>query len=341
MRGIPGDFDTPPSASGYSNNFYRSSSSPTHKRQDTDSGGARRNAKAKREEGHSWTPFPSDSRPASGLASPRSFAESAVILRPVFDLILLALVPLAWKLWWYLKEEQCPNTSPSELVLLRVTRGVWIIWLTHAAGLMDEALRVFLGIRLTQGLGSPTSVDRVYSKMSRRADVVAEVRSYYAVKLSITSRHLWFEHSTREFNSPLRRKHRDTYLPMHNSHLYTTTDEWNYRPLIAIHALDSKHACPRLSLTHYCCTRTPAEWLNLIRRRIIRVELFRECTVSSISSRPACLTTEEYRHVSHPVSSLNAFIYGVYHELKGRCQRFSPRATMIAESLSDRVLQTL
>ena len=65
---------------------------------------------------------------------------------------------------------------PEELFLLRLARGVWIAWLTHADGFMDEALRVFLGIRLTQGLGSPTSVDRVYSKMSRWAEVVAEVR---------------------------------------------------------------------------------------------------------------------------------------------------------------------
>lgn len=95
-------------------------------------------------------------------------------LRPVFLFILTVAVLLPWQLGW-LVEERCRNHSDAELVLLRITRGLWIVWLTHAAGLMDEALRVFLGIRLTQGLGTPTSVDRVYSKMSRWAEVVAEV----------------------------------------------------------------------------------------------------------------------------------------------------------------------
>lgn len=100
------------------------------------------------------------------------------VLRPVVDYLLLAAVLLPWKLWWNLAEEQCwdsSNYKATELTLLRVTRGVWIAWLTHAAGLIDEALRVFLGIRLTMGLGSPTSVDKTYTKMSRRAEIVAEV----------------------------------------------------------------------------------------------------------------------------------------------------------------------
>lgn len=102
----------------------------------------------------------------------------ARILRPVFDFLLVAAVLLPWKLWWDLSEEKCWDPSrykATELTLLRVTRGVWIAWLTHAAGLMDEALRVFLGIRLTMGLGSPTSVDKTRTKMSRRAEIVAEV----------------------------------------------------------------------------------------------------------------------------------------------------------------------
>lgn len=105
-------------------------------------------------------------------------AEYNKVLRPVLDLLLLAAVLLPWKLWWNLAEEQCWDPSSykeTELTLLRVTRGVWIAWLTHAAGLMDEALRVFLGIRLTMGLGSPTSVDKTCTKMSRRAEIVAEV----------------------------------------------------------------------------------------------------------------------------------------------------------------------
>ncbi|CAM9552775.1 unnamed protein product, partial [Hapterophycus canaliculatus] len=99
------------------------------------------------------------------------------ILRPVLDFLVLAAALLPLKLWWNLVDEQCwdPSTyKATELTLLRVTRGVWIAWLTHAAGLFDEALRVFLGIRLTMGLGSPTSVDKTYTKMSRRVEVVAE-----------------------------------------------------------------------------------------------------------------------------------------------------------------------
>lgn len=100
------------------------------------------------------------------------------ILRPVLDFLVLAAALLPLKLWWNLADEQCWDPSSykaTELTLLRVTRGVWIAWLTHAAGLLDEALRVFLGIRLTMGLGSPTSVDKTYTKMSRRAEIVAEV----------------------------------------------------------------------------------------------------------------------------------------------------------------------
>lgn len=100
------------------------------------------------------------------------------VFRPVLDFLLLAAVLLPLQLWWNLAEEQCWDPSSykaTELTLLRVTRGVWIAWLTHAAGLIDEALRVFLGIRLTMGLGSPTSVDKTYTKMSRRAEIVAEV----------------------------------------------------------------------------------------------------------------------------------------------------------------------
>ncbi|CAN0292681.1 unnamed protein product, partial [Ectocarpus sp. 4 AP-2014] len=101
------------------------------------------------------------------------------ILRPVLDFLLLAALLLPWKLWWdvAMADEQCWNPSSNkatEPTLLRVTRGVWIAWLTHAAGLLDEALRVFLGIRLTMGLGSPTSVDKTYTKMSRQAEIVAE-----------------------------------------------------------------------------------------------------------------------------------------------------------------------
>ncbi|CAN0262618.1 unnamed protein product, partial [Ectocarpus sp. 12 AP-2014] len=99
------------------------------------------------------------------------------ILRPVLDFLLLAVILLPWTLWWDMADEQCWNPSSykaAEPTLLRVTRGVWIAWLTHAAGLLDEALRVFLGIRLTMGLGSPTSVDKTYTKMSRQAEIVAE-----------------------------------------------------------------------------------------------------------------------------------------------------------------------
>lgn len=102
----------------------------------------------------------------------------ARILRPVLDFLLVAAMLLPWKLWWDLSEEKCWDPSSykaTELTLLRVTRGVWMVWLTHAAGLIDEALRVFLGIRLTMGLGSPTSVDKTRTKMSRRAEIVAEV----------------------------------------------------------------------------------------------------------------------------------------------------------------------
>lgn len=98
-------------------------------------------------------------------------------LRPVLDFLVLAVLLLPLELWWRTREAECTDRSPVALVLLRATRGLWIVWLTHAAGLLDEALRMFLGIRLTQGLGTPTSVGKVDSKMSRRAEVVAEVRS--------------------------------------------------------------------------------------------------------------------------------------------------------------------
>ncbi len=103
----------------------------------------------------------------------------ARILRPVCDFLVLAAMILPWRWWWNLAEEQCWDPSyikAAEPTLLRLTRGLWIAWLVHAAGLMDEALRVFLGVRLTMGLGSPTSVDKTYTKMSRRAEIVAEVR---------------------------------------------------------------------------------------------------------------------------------------------------------------------
>lgn len=118
----------------------------------------------------------------------RREAEYNKVLRPVLDFLLLAALLLPCKLWWNLAEEHCWDPSSykaTELISLRVTRGVWIAWLTHAAGLMDEALRVFLGIRLTMGLGSPTSVDKTYTKMSRRAEIVAEVmRQKQKVSLS-------------------------------------------------------------------------------------------------------------------------------------------------------------
>lgn len=117
------------------------------------------------------TPRSSLSRP-SGATAAWAARET---LRPVFLFLLTVAALLPWQLGW-LVEERCWIHSDAELVLVRIARGLWIVWLTHAAGLMDEALRVFLGIRLTQGLGTPTSVDRVYSKMSRWAEVVAEVR---------------------------------------------------------------------------------------------------------------------------------------------------------------------
>ncbi|CAN0442077.1 unnamed protein product [Laminaria digitata] len=117
--------------------------------------------------------LPSSSAPSLPSGATAAWAARET-LRPVFLFLLTVAVLLPWHLGW-LVEERCRNHSDAELVLLRVTRGLWIVWLTHAAGLMDEALRVFLGIRLTQGLGTPTSVDKVYSKMSRWAEVVAEV----------------------------------------------------------------------------------------------------------------------------------------------------------------------
>lgn len=142
-----GNFDLPPSATGY--NYVRP-----------------------RDDGNANSLMLSSS-PMVGGTNPST---SRNTLRPVFDFLLVAAVLLPWKLWGYQVEEQCSNISVAEPLLLRVARGAWIMWLTHAAGLMDEALRVFLGIRLTQGLGTPTSVDNVYSKMSRRVEVVAEVR---------------------------------------------------------------------------------------------------------------------------------------------------------------------
>lgn len=118
-------------------------------------------------------------RPRSGMPEQQGkgvgHRHHMAVLMPVFYVLLLAVVLLPLQLWWHMQETQCPNPSSAELWLERVTGALWITWLTHAAGLMDEALRVFLGIRLTQGLGTPTSVDKVYSKMSRWAEVVAEV----------------------------------------------------------------------------------------------------------------------------------------------------------------------
>lgn len=101
-------------------------------------------------------------------------ATAMAILRPVLDFLLLAIILLP--IQWYLNRNQCPNPVRMEMFWARAARGLWIAWLTHAAGLMDEALRVFLGIRLTLGLGTPVSVDKVYSKMSRWAEVAAKVR---------------------------------------------------------------------------------------------------------------------------------------------------------------------
>lgn len=139
-----GRFDCPPSATGY--------------RHLDESDGVN----TARSSSPSW---------ASGATAEWAARET---LRPVFLFLLTVAVLLPCQLGW-LVEEHCRNHSDAELVLLRVTRGLWIVWLTHAAGLMDEALRVFLGIRLTQGLGTPTSVDKVYTKMSRWAEVAAEV----------------------------------------------------------------------------------------------------------------------------------------------------------------------
>lgn len=146
-----GSFSQTPSAAGYADYKYgTSSSSPMLERFLSDSP----EETAKKRELH------------------------ARILRPVLDLLLLAAMFLTWRWWWNLGEEQCWDPSyikSAEPTLLRFTRGIWIAWLVHASGLMDEALRVFLGVRLTMGLGSPTSVDKTYTKMSRRAEIVAEV----------------------------------------------------------------------------------------------------------------------------------------------------------------------
>lgn len=101
-----------------------------------------------------------------------------IILRRVLDFLLLGAIVLQfWKLYRCLVYPQSDNPSWSEeLLLLRVTQGVLKAWVMYAFGLMDEILRVFLGIRLTQGFGSPTSVDRVYSRISRWGEIVVEVR---------------------------------------------------------------------------------------------------------------------------------------------------------------------
>lgn len=101
-----------------------------------------------------------------------------VLLRPVFSFLVTAAVLIPLQLYVF-REEGCLAKNlefREEKLWATLTRGLWIAWLTHAAGVMDETLRVFLGIRLTMGLGTPASVGKIYSKMSRRAEVVAKVR---------------------------------------------------------------------------------------------------------------------------------------------------------------------
>lgn len=114
------------------------------------------------------------------------------ILRPVLDFLLMAIILIPVQR--YTRSHW--DAPDIEMVWVRVAQGVWISWLTHAAGLLDEALRVFLGIRLTQGLGTPTSVNKVYSKMSRWAEVVAEVSNILGciiqVMTSNSFHHIYF-----------------------------------------------------------------------------------------------------------------------------------------------------
>ncbi|CAM9445283.1 unnamed protein product, partial [Discosporangium mesarthrocarpum] len=53
-------------------------------------------------------------------------------------------------------------------------RLLCLAWLGYAAGLLDEAGRVFLGIRLTQGLGTPAAVGRIWSRIAVRGQMVAK-----------------------------------------------------------------------------------------------------------------------------------------------------------------------
>lgn len=98
-----------------------------------------------------------------------------VLLCPVLHFLFMAfaLLPLHFILG---QGSVVGEDSPKEHFWATVIRALWVAWLIHAAGLMDEMMRVFLGIQLTIGLGTPASVDKVYTKMSRRAEVVAEVR---------------------------------------------------------------------------------------------------------------------------------------------------------------------
>lgn len=167
-----GSFSQTPSAAGYADYKYGTSSSSTSPPLQL-------------------TRFLSEA-PAEAAAKRELHAR---VLRPVLDLLLLAAMILPWRMWWSLKEEQCWNPSydkAAEPTLLRITRGIWIAWLTHAAGLLDEALRVFLGVRLTMGLGSPTSVDKTYTKMSRRAEIVAEVCTRWMVAIRSAVCYPWF-----------------------------------------------------------------------------------------------------------------------------------------------------
>lgn len=111
-------------------------------------------------------------------SSGRVVVRPTTILRPALDLLALATVLLPFQRWY--RGDALNHPNPFERAEMgwaaAIARGFWIIWLTHAAGFMDEALRMFLGIRLTMGLGTPASVEKVYSKMSRWAEVVVEVR---------------------------------------------------------------------------------------------------------------------------------------------------------------------
>lgn len=103
---------------------------------------------------------------------------TSTLLQPFLDSILLAVVLLGLRWYFFRHVQDGHDPSQGEGIWATMTRWLWIAWLTHAAGVMDEMFRVFLGIQLTRGLGTPTSVGKVYSKMSRRAEVVAEVRFF-------------------------------------------------------------------------------------------------------------------------------------------------------------------